>query len=379
MKRITILALLLTIVSIAPAQAKNMKEELKAQLGAHFSSVFHPDEPGAAVVLVKDGKKIYEQCFGWADAETKAPVTPNTNFCIASVSKQFAAVAILQLAEQGKLSLNDPLSKFFPEFKAPFFKEITLHHILSHTSGIPDARPRTDREFVLHATDMNSVAYMDTLSYLHFKPGDGHYEYINPTYQLCYQIVEKASGMPFETYMKKQVFEPAGMKRTQYFDEARMMENAAHGYAFNDAAGLWQEFDFGEESFFATKADGGIYTSINEFIKWESALRFNVVMKPLSRTKAYTPKVQIPADAEYGYQPHTGYGYGFFIQKTPGRHDIIYHTGDNGGFTIYAGKVPTTDMILLVFSTHTFPRTEVVNKAYSIIESLCPDWLRHAK
>ena len=99
------------------------------------------------------------------------------------------------------------------------------------------------------------------------------------------------------------------------------------------------------------------------------------MLKPLSRTKAYTPKVQIPADAEYGYQPNTSYGYGFFIQKTPGRHDIIYHTGDNGGFTIYAGKVPTTDMILLVFSTHSFKRKEVVNQAYSIIESVCPDWL----
>ncbi len=375
MKPICIMALLFSVLSIGNAFAKNPKEELKEQLTAHFSSVFHADEPGAAVVLVKDGKKVYEQCFGWADIDTKAPVTANTNFCIASVSKQFSAVAILQLAEQGKLSLNDPLTKFFPEFKAPFFRDITLHHILSHTSGIPDARPRSNREFVLNATDINSVAYMDTLSYLNFKPGDGHYEYINPTYQLCYQIVEKVSGMPFETYMKKNVFLPAGMKQTQYFEDGRMMPNAAHGYAFDAANGEWKEYDFGEESFFATKADGGIYTSINEFIKWESALRFNAVLKPLSRTKAYTPKVQIPADAEYGYQPNTSYGYGFFIQKTPGRHDIIYHTGDNGGFTIYAGKVPTTDMILLVFSTHSFKRKEVVNQAYSIIESVCPDWL----
>lgn len=370
-----LIIMLLTIFGTGAIHAKNMNKELKKLLEAHFSAVFHSDEPGAAVVLVKDGKKVYEQCFGWADSDTRAPVTPNTNFCIASVSKQFAAVAILQLAEQGKLSLNDSLSKYFPEFKAPFFKEITLHHILSHTSGIPDARPRTDREFVLNATDISSVAYMDTLSYLNFKPGDGHYEYINPTYQLCYQIVEKASGMPFETYMKTHIFEPAGMTHTQYFEDGRVMENAAHGYAFNNAGGSWSEYDFGEESFFATKADGGIYTSINEFIKWEQALRLNVVLKPMSLMNAYTSKVQIPADAEYGYQPNTGYGYGFFVQKNPGRHDIIYHTGDNGGFTIYAGKVPATDMILLVFCTHVFPRMEVVNKAYNIIESVCPDWL----
>ena len=117
--------MLLTIFGTGAIHAKNMNKELKKLLEAHFSAVFHSDEPGAAVVLVKDGKKVYEQCFGWADSDTRTPVTPNTNFCIASVSKQFAAVAILQLAEQGKLSLNDSLSKYFPEFKAPFFKEIT--------------------------------------------------------------------------------------------------------------------------------------------------------------------------------------------------------------------------------------------------------------
>ena len=107
MNPLCIMALLFSLLSIGNAFAKNPKEELKEQLTAHFSSVFHADEPGAAVVLVKDGKKVYEQCFGWADIDTKAPVTANTNFCIASVSKQFSAVAILQLAEQGKLSLND--------------------------------------------------------------------------------------------------------------------------------------------------------------------------------------------------------------------------------------------------------------------------------
>ncbi|MDO4510608.1 MAG: serine hydrolase domain-containing protein [Bacteroidales bacterium] len=375
-----IFTLLLALMTAGAAQAKDMKKELNQQLGALFSEVFHDDEPGAAIVLVKDGKKIYEQCFGWADKDTKAPITPNTNFCIASVSKQFAAVALLQLAEQGKLSLTDPLSKYFPEFKAPFFGDITLHHILSHTSGIPDARDRSDRHFVLTATDVASVGYMKSLDRLNFTPGDGHYEYINPTYQLCYQIVEKVSGMPFEKYMKKYIFDPAGMKRTQYFDASRTMENAAHGYDWDAATKSWKEYDYGEESFFATKADGGIYTSINEFIKWESALRFNVVMKPLSRVKAYKPWVQIPADAEYGYQPNTGYGYGFFIQETPGRYPIVYHTGDNGGFTIYAGKIPATDMVLLMFSTRpNIDRMAIINRTYDIIEHLCPSWLSPGK
>ncbi len=378
MRKLMIATLLLAIAAAGTAQARSARQrQLSTQLGALFSTVFHDDEPGAAVVLQHDGRTVYEQCFGWADAATHAPVTPSTRFCIASCSKQFAAVAILQLAEQGKLSLSDPLSKYFPQFQAPFFKHITIHHILSHTSGIPDARPRTDRHFVLTATDVASVAYMDTLSYLNFTPGDGHYEYINPTYQLCYQIIEQASGMPFEQYMARHVLGPAGMSHSQYFEAGRQMENAAHGYERDSVTGQWREYDYGEESFFATKADGGLYTSITDFLKWESALRHNVVLKPASRALAYTPWVTIPADAAYGYQPNTGYGYGFFIERTPGRRDIVYHTGDNGGFTIYAGKIPATSTVLLIFSTHPhYDRMQVVNKAYDIIASLCPQWIK---
>ena len=138
-----------------------MNDEIAKRIDQVFGTVYNnADEPGAAVLIMQGKDIIYSKCFGLADMETKEPVTLETNFCIASVSKQFSAVALLQLAEEDKLSLNDPLSKFFPEFQAPFFKEITLHHILSHTSGIPDARPRDDRNFVLYSTDVNSVQNM---------------------------------------------------------------------------------------------------------------------------------------------------------------------------------------------------------------------------
>lgn len=215
MKKILMIAALLA--SFAAANAQHMSEEMTKRIDDIFNAVYNnPNEPGAAVLIMQGDNTLYSRCFGVADMQTMAPVTFETNFCIASVSKQFSAVALMQLAEQGMLSLNDPLSKFFPEFQAPFFDDITLHNIMSHTSGIPDARPRNDRNFVLYSNDVTSVQYMCTLDHLNFQPGT-QYEYINPTFQLIYQIVERTTGIPFEDYMQRSVFDSAGMETCCYF------------------------------------------------------------------------------------------------------------------------------------------------------------------
>ena len=365
-KAVVILAALLAMTTVAHSRDMS-NDQLIRSIDEVFGTVYNnPDEPGAAVLIMQGNDTIYSRCFGVADMVSKEPVTFATNFCIASVSKQFSAVALLQLAEQGILSLDDPLSKFFPEFQAPFFNDITLHHIMSHTSGIPDARPRDDRNFVLYSNDVTSVQYMRTLDHLNFKPGT-QYEYINPTFQLIYQIVERVTGTPFEDYMHKNVFGKAGMFSCRYYEPDRDISCMAHGYD-RDKKGVWQEYDYGEESFFGTKADGALYCSINDFVSWERALRDNRVWTAASKRLAYQPWIQIPADAEYGYQPGTGYGYGFFVQDRPGYPTHVYHLGDNGGFTIYAGKIPERDLIFLFFSTRPdIDRLAMVNKVYHLL------------
>jgi len=366
MKKILLTVAMMALLTGVNAQNMSNEEQVR-RIDEVFSAVYDKsDEPGAAVLIMQGGDTLYSRCFGVADMETKVPVTFATNFCIASVSKQFSAVALLQLAERGMLSLDDPLSKFFPEFQAPFFDNITLHHIMSHTSGIPDARPRNDRNFVLYSNDITSVQYMRTLDRLNFAPGT-QYEYINPTFQLIYQIVERTTGSPFETYMQENVFDKAGMLTCRYFEPDRNIACLAHGYERDDK-GRWQEYDYGEESFFGTKADGALYCSINDFVNWERALRDNRVWTATSKRLAYNPWIQIPADAEYGYQPHTGYGYGFFVQDMPGQPTHVYHLGDNGGFTIYAGKIPERDLIFLFFSTRPdIDRLGMVNQVYRIL------------
>lgn len=369
--------ILLCAVALMALQgmAINKKDimQLQQQVNQIFEQVYHdPSQPGAAVLIQQRGKTIFERCYGKADLETGADVTPTTNFCIASVSKQFSAVALLQLVEQGKLSLQTPVSQLFPEWTQPFWQRITLHHLLSHTSGIPDARPRDDRHFVLTATDVASVQYMARLTEgdLEFAPGTA-YKYQNPTFQLAYQIVPRCSGEDFEDYMRRHIFKKAGMKHTQYFEDGREMPNSAHGYRWDEEQRRYVEFDYGEETFFATKADGGLYTSVRDFARWEQALRDGKVWNAVSRAMAYTPHIMLQPDANYGYQPHVGYGYGFFIQQTPGRPKIVYHTGDNGGFTIYAGKVPERDITFMFFSTRDdIDRIAIVGRVWDIIFSI---------
>ncbi|MBQ9219101.1 MAG: beta-lactamase family protein [Muribaculaceae bacterium] len=359
----------LLAVSAMAISKKDMKQ-FRQQVNQVFEQVYSdPMQPGAAVLIRQGDKTIFEQCYGKADLESGADVTPTTNFCIASVSKQFSAVALLQLVEQGKLSLQTTMSQMFPEWTQPFYQRVTVHHLLSHTSGIPDARPRDDRHFVLTATDVASVGFMATLQGLEFEPGS-QYKYQNPTFQLAYQIVPRYSGEDFEDYMSRHIFKKVGMKHTQYFADGREMPNSAHGYRWDKSQGRYVEFDYGEETFFATKADGGLYTSVRDFARWEQALRDGKVWSPVSRAMAYTPHVWLQPDANYGYQPNVGYGYGFFIQQTPGRPKIVYHTGDNGGFTIYAGKVPERDITFMFFSTRDdIDRMAIVNRVWDIIFS----------
>jgi CubicO group peptidase (beta-lactamase class C family) len=355
---------------ISCKQTQEKKSVFNDNVDALFSKIYsNSNEPGAAVLIMKGDSVIFEKCYGLADMKTKTPITPETNFCIASVSKQFSAVAILQLAEQGLLSLNDNLKKFFPEYKADFYNNITLHHILSHTSGIPDARPRTDKNFMLYSNDLESCEYLINLNKLNFEPGT-EYEYMNPTFQLVYQIIPRVAGIDFDTYMQQHILNVAEMNNSIYFEADREIPNMAHGYIFSKKENGYVECDYGETNFFATKADGGLYTSVRDFAKWEKALRENKVVGEELKKLAYSPKIQINADAEYGYNANTGYGYGWFIQQLPNKPECVYHLGDNGGFTIYAGKLPEKNITLLFFSNRDdIDRIATADSIYAMMET----------
>lgn len=319
--------------------------------------------PGGAALVMKGDSVLFDKGYGLADLVTGAKIDGNTFFNIASCSKQFTAIAILKLFKERGLDIHGsiydvtPLARPFLPPEAEPFTAIKVEHLMSHSSGIPDTRPRDDRNFTLTATDMESIDYIKGLKGLNFTPGE-RYEYMNPTFCLLYMYIEKLTGRRFVDYMHDEIFAPAGMEETLYFDAARESDipRMAHGYVTDtpellEAEKKFHERDYGEETFFATKADGGIYTSTHEYAKWIKALRCGRVVSEELRDLAWSKHNKVTGSelCDYQNRPNTWYGYGWFLEEQPGMPLKVYHTGDNGGFQIYEGYFPSTDLLVLVF------------------------------
>ncbi len=259
----TILSTVAATILVAASCFGN-KDSVERSLDTLFGGLFPAGEPGAQVVVVRDGKIVYDKGFGIADIETGAPITDTTMFNICSISKQFSSMALFILEEEGKISLDDPVSKYFPHFKAPFYSRIALKNLISHTSGLPDSRPRSQyqwekyraqypsiydnvADYKLFCEEEESCRYLENLDSLAFEPGTA-YEYQNPTFQLVYMIVEQVTGEHFDTWMRDHIFLPAGMPGTVYFEPDRQIPNMAHGY-MRDADGSWKEADYAETNF----------------------------------------------------------------------------------------------------------------------------------
>lgn len=349
----------------------NLPARLDSLMNAHYPC---SDAPGAAMLVAHNGNVLYEGYRGLADMATKEPISSNTTFNIASVSKQFAAIGALRLHEKGIIDIYDPVSRYFPEFEGAMWRKVRLWQLLSHCSGVPDARDRSNKEFMLHATDRQSMQYFHTLDSLKFEPGTA-YDYINPTFQIFFALIEKAGGTSFEAYQSRHVLGPAGMDATAYFDATRAIPHSAHAYVPNEAATTagtdsdyakereradsdyadsqgrrWAECDYGEETFFATKADGGLYSTVRDLLKWELALEDGKIVKNATRDMAYAPRTRVSGSpwCQYQNRPNTWYGYGWFVDTTPGRETKIYHTGDNGGFQAYLAKYPKSRTVVVM-------------------------------
>lgn len=333
-----------TLLTIAGIPIIAAASELTAQLDSLFESRYpDPSEPGASIVIAKGDSIIYERYFGIAEMPSRQPVTPETRFNIASVSKQFTVAALLQ---QG-IDIDTPVSAYF-DFPQDFWQQVTLRHLASHTSGVPDTRDRSDRDKCVHATDATSEAYFPYVDSLKFTPGTA-YDYLNPSFILLARVVEQKTGKEFTEYMRDNVFRPAGMTSTYYFDPEATPEATAHGYIPTDD-GSWKEYDYGEETFFATRPDGGIYSTARDMLRWERALANGTMLDADTLREAYTPQIKVSGSewCDYQNRPDTYYGLGWFIDRSNPSATKVYHTGDNGGFQAYVAKYPEQEISIIV-------------------------------
>ena len=329
--------------SLAQAQQQSTRapagQPLTAKLDALFKTQFKADEPGATVIVVKNGKTLLRKAYGAADIATKTPLTPGTVLRLGSITKQFTAVAILMLMEEGKLALNDPITRFFPDYPTGG-KVITIEHLLTHTSGIVSYTGKPD--FGDGVTRNLSVAQMiDTFKNdpLEFEPGT-QFHYNNSGYFLLGAVIEKASGLSYPRFLEQRIFTPLGMKDTAYEGFERSAAPRAKGYsakgkAFEPAAPMSMSQPY---------AAGALVSTVGDMAKWDAAITAGKLIKPASWKLAFTPYKLNP-------QKSTGYGYGWGVRTFQGV-PAIDHDGGINGFSTYALRLPQQKIFVAVLANH---------------------------
>ena len=301
------------------------------------------DGPGAALLVVRDGEPVLRKGYGLADLEAQVAVTPATRFRLASVSKQFTATAILLLAQDGALSLDDPVRKWLPSLP-PAADGITLHHLLTHTSGLIDYEDVMPEAIAGQLSDADVLRLLEGQDRLYFAPGSA-YRYSNSAYVLLGLVVARASGRDFPAFLRERIFLPLGMDGAVAFVDGRStVANRAYGYSLVD--GRWTRTDQSPTS--ATLGDGGIYASIDELAKWDAALRDGRLLSEASRTlasTAYTATDEADVD---------GYGYGWRLHAT--RHGpLLWHSGETIGFRNVILRWPDAGLTVVLLSNRNDP------------------------
>ena len=258
---------------------------------------------------------LWCQAYGLADLENEVPATPSTQYRLASISKQFTAAAVLLLAEEKRLSLDDAASRWLPSLRrsAP---HATLRQLLIHTSGVTDFEEliAPARRVQLH--DAEVPALLEARPGGYFAPGSG-FRYSNTGYVLLALIVERASGMDFAAFLRTRIFSPLGMQSSVAFEEGvSSVEQRAFGYRQQQNA--WVRYD--QDLTSATLGDGGIYSSVGELAHWDAALSDGRLFKPATLHAAFYPWTKTE-------DPAVRYGFGWRLTV-----DSAWHSGETAGF-----------------------------------------------
>lgn len=334
MRDATVCVILLAVM--APAASAQMKTSNKARADALFAEYSKGVAPGASAMVIRDGKVIYKRATGYADVEAKTKARTTTNYRLASVSKQFTAMAVMILVEQKKLSLDAALTELFPDFPE-YGAQVRVRHLLNHTSGLlayEDLMPE-DRKVPLLDRDVLNIMRRQSRTY--FAPGE-RYRYSNSGYAVLAQIVERVSGQSFADFMRQNIFAPLKMKDTIVIerDHPRVVRRA---YGYSKRANGIERTDQSMTS--SVQGDGGIYSSVEDLRRWDAALYTQKLVSRAMLEQAFSPG----AEAE----PGVGYGFGWFVRKR-GADRTLEHSGTTIGFRTFILRVPERKFTVIVLA-----------------------------
>ncbi len=323
--------------------AQSSSKELSKQMDGSFSGIASTDTPGFAVLVKKDGKIVFEKGYGVRDLRTKIAIDAQTNFRLASFTKQFTAMAAMLLVHDGKLRYDESLTDIFPEFPA-YGKTITVRNLLNHTGGLPDYEELMDavektKEQIWSAEkqihDAEVLQLLERESQGKFAPGT-KWEYSNSGYVVLGLIVAKVSGKSFGQFLHDRIFAPLKMNHTLVFEKGKnQTTNRAYGHAKKE--NVFVETD--QSSTSATQGDGGIYSNLEDLSKWDNALRDHTLLSEKDFLPAVTPAILPPGaetklaeDVPDSLRGHAvAYGFGWFLNLQDS-HPLMWHYGDTTGF-----------------------------------------------
>jgi len=325
-------------------------------LEAQVDTLFAPyaETPGAAVIVVHGGEQKLCKGYGIANMRTKAAITPTTVFDLASVSKQFTAMAVLILSEKNKLSLDDPVTQYLPELPS-WAAKVTVKNLLTHTGGFPDymyyftrrgivdgewPRESRNKDEKFEPLNEDIAKLMGTIARPEFAPGE-RFEYSNTGYALLALIVQRASGQRFSDYLSQNIFRPLGMTQTRVLDDkTKTVRNRAISYM--KKGGMFAPIDYTPLNLIV--GDGNVNTTVGDMAKWDAALYTTKLISKKLMEAAYTPlKLKDGSQQAYGFGWQLGTWNGYKIAE---------HGGGWVGFRTHILRVPSQGFLVVVLSNN---------------------------
>ena len=318
-----------------------------------LNQIYPPDGPGAAAIVVKDGKVLHRQGYGLANLEHNLPIEPEMVFKIGSVTKQFTAVSILMLVEEGKLALDDPIVKFLPGYPTHGHR-ITIEHLLTHTSGIKSYTSLPEWEG-LFPKNLTADEMIEGFKYkpMDFAPGK-RFLYNNSAYFLLGVIIEKVSGLSYEAFLQQRIFDPLGMKQTYGYTGLRIIPKRLSGYEKSEDG--YQNCIY--ISMTHPGAAGVLSSTVDDLVLWDESLYTEKLVKSASLQRAWTPYTLSDGSS-------THYGYGWGIEQFQGL-QWIRHGGGIPGFVCEALRIPQEKLFVAVLSNNTGAEKTTEETAYRI-------------
>lgn len=309
--------------------------------------------PGASVLVMKNDTVVFKKAYGFANLDEQRSVSTNSNFRLASVTKEFTAMSILLLQEQGKLSFDDKLFKFFPDFPH-YGKDIAVRNLLNHTSGLVDYENFVPDSQTYQVLDKDCLELLKKTDSLYF-PSGTKYQYSNSGYALLALIVEKVSGKRFADFLNENIFGKIGMQTSVAFErDVSTVTNRAYGYSLSN--GAWLQTDQSNTS--AVLGDGGIYSNVEEMAAWISALWNYKLVSPQTQQLAWS-------DAILNDGTPIDYGMGWHIETYRGiRHP--HHGGSTRGFRNHILVFPEQKLMVIILTNRN--EGDPIKQAHSVAD-----------